>query len=334
MRRTSSSLESWLRANPNFLALGDAMTATIAADNREDTCDALRAAIALALPEDTTRVIERCVKKLHLLLKMKGRMAPERLYTKLKEIIIEEMATHMPEQMRLSFFALVEEKMMPWGAFDVVFQQELSMSVDDVPTLLDAYHWKHNARREHAEHLLTASLRAVAEFRSSTEAVRALTSLVEVEGGFQRARARLNAAVSRALRKHVHEASKHMPIAIAQDLHSCVERLAAQQQDEVMNGLRARTAALEHVSLEEDLSSGEAGDPARAIARAEAPLREIPRSQPAAITEEEEPAVGFEMAKRKKSKRAQQARVVAEMAALRSRLAEVSLPAGIGGSLA
>ena len=153
MRRTSSSLESWLRANPNFLALGDAMTATIAADNWEDTCDALRAAIALALPEDTTRVIERCVKKLHLLLKMKGRMAPERLYTKLKEIIIEEMATHMPEQMRLSFFALVEEKMMPWGAFDVVFQQELSMSVDDVPTLLDAYHWKHNARREHAEHL-------------------------------------------------------------------------------------------------------------------------------------------------------------------------------------
>ena len=82
-------------------------------------------------------------------------------------------------------------------------------------------------------------------------------------------------------------------------------------------------AALEHVSLEEHVSSAEVGNPARAV--------EISRSDEqiaeATATVDEELTAGFETTTFKKNKRAQLERVAAEMAALRTRLAQITLPA-------
>ena len=71
-----------------------------------------------------------------------------------------------------------------------------------VPAMLDAYGWQNNARREHAQLLLSMTLRAVAAFRSNADAAEARTNLIEVEGRMQRARDRLTEAVERALSKH------------------------------------------------------------------------------------------------------------------------------------
>ena len=66
----------------------------------------------------------------------------------------------------------------------------LSLPVEKVSDLLDAYHWQDDARRKHMHYLLRMCLHAIAEFRTDMAEAVALISKLEIEACVDRARKR------------------------------------------------------------------------------------------------------------------------------------------------
>jgi hypothetical protein len=125
----------------------------------------------------------------------------------------------------------------------------------EVATLLDAYRWRHDERRDHVEHLLRMSLAAVADFQARVATAESCASVLEVEGGLHRARNRLRDAVQRALEKHGRTGAQGIT---AEAFAAKIEHLAEAREARVLHGLQARLSALELVSLEiEPVSSSE-----------------------------------------------------------------------------
>ena len=134
---------------------------------------------AAGLPALAADQFEVRAKQLCVLIQLHPKMEPETSFAKLQEIIaaMERECSSQDHTAETLFHGLRDyfvHNVIKHGALQRTIQGGFTVSVEDVPSLLDRYRWVHDADRTHMHRLLRISLEAVADFRSGVEAVERL----------------------------------------------------------------------------------------------------------------------------------------------------------------
>ena len=182
--------------------LFDATLIALVAPNWQAACATLDEALQAACDADAASCYKARCKELHILSRVHGALAPERVFDKLKASTIG-MEGAVPKSLTVALHGFIEGR-LKFGVVQHLVEGSFALQEPEVPALLDRYHWRLDGQRAHFERCISELVRALASLRAEVPQVEAKphSSILEVEGQLARVTDRFNSRLARAFDKH------------------------------------------------------------------------------------------------------------------------------------